>query len=59
MLVKMLSIAAGPEWQAGIDEVIDRPLAEAQALVSGGYAVTTNAADEAAAKKPSKPAKDA
>jgi sugar/nucleoside kinase (ribokinase family) len=59
MIVKMLSIAAGPDWQASPDQVVDRPFEEAQALVIGGYALTTNPADEAAVRKPAKPAKDA
>lgn len=51
MKVKMLSIASGPEWSADVGSVVDRPDAEAKALIKGGFAEafveTTEAAVEA------------
>jgi len=38
MLIRMLTIAAGPEWSAQPGDVVDRPDKEAKGLIAGGYA---------------------
>lgn len=38
MQVRMKTTAAGPDWSADVGSVIDRPDAEAKALIKGGFA---------------------